>query len=216
MSLLLIFNQAEMRMAETRAVNRALRKAYGIGSVLARRASAVGARLRNRFLNSVGPCNPDRRCRKEPLMRTKIQGLSQATERNPLVEGPYRARVVRFGPAGHAAKPCRSSDVLDSRPCPLCRPLCAHRGSIATNGRSGSFAGSCRTSTTTAELLAADELDDRRVVGLEGVIRLAYWGNDGHRRLDVQGFAPSERWGDLIRSSTAQVKVFRKRHGLRP
>jgi hypothetical protein len=48
-----------------------------------------------------------------------------------------------------------------------------------------------------AELLAADELDDRRVVGLEGVIRLAYWGNDAHRRLDVQGFAPSERWGDL-------------------
>ena len=48
-----------------------------------------------------------------------------------------------------------------------------------------------------AELLAVDELDDRRVVGLEGVIRLAYWGNDGHRRLDVQGFAPSERWGDL-------------------
>ena len=48
-----------------------------------------------------------------------------------------------------------------------------------------------------AELLAADELDDRRVVGLEGVIRLAYWGNDGHRRLDVQGFAPRERWSDL-------------------
>ena len=48
-----------------------------------------------------------------------------------------------------------------------------------------------------AELLAADELDDRRVVGLEGVIRLASWGNEGHRRLDVQGFAPSERWGDL-------------------
>jgi hypothetical protein len=48
-----------------------------------------------------------------------------------------------------------------------------------------------------AELLAADELDDRRVVGLEGIIRLAYWGNNGHRRLDVQGFAPSDRWGDL-------------------
>jgi hypothetical protein len=48
-----------------------------------------------------------------------------------------------------------------------------------------------------AELLAEDELDDRQVVGLEGVIRLAYWGHDGHRRLDVEGFAPSERWGDL-------------------
>ena len=48
-----------------------------------------------------------------------------------------------------------------------------------------------------AELLAADELDDRRVVGLEGVIRPAYWGNNGYRRLDVQGFAPSDRWVDL-------------------
>ena len=48
-----------------------------------------------------------------------------------------------------------------------------------------------------AELLAADQLDDRCVVGLEGVIRLAYWDNNGHRRLDVQGFAPSDRWGDL-------------------
>ena len=48
-----------------------------------------------------------------------------------------------------------------------------------------------------AELLAAEELDDRGVVGLEGVIRLAYWGTNGYRRLDVQGFAPSEHWGDL-------------------
>jgi len=47
-----------------------------------------------------------------------------------------------------------------------------------------------------AELLAAEELDDGHVVGLEGVIRLAYWG-DARRRLDVEGFALSERWGHL-------------------
>jgi len=52
-----------------------------------------------------------------------------------------------------------------------------------------------------ADLLAAEELDGRRVVGLEGVIRLAYWGADGHRRLDVQGFAPAERWAGLCRES---------------
>jgi len=45
--------------------------------------------------------------------------------------------------------------------------------------------------------MAAEELDDRRVVGLEGVIRLAYWGMNGHRRLDAQGFAPAERWAEL-------------------
>jgi hypothetical protein len=47
--------------------------------------------------------------------------------------------------------------------------------------------------------MEAEELDDRRVVGLEGVIRLAYWGADGHQRLDVQGFAPSDRWEELSR-----------------
>jgi len=45
--------------------------------------------------------------------------------------------------------------------------------------------------------MAAEELDDRQVIGLEGVIRLAFWGTNGHRRLDVQGFAPKEEWVEL-------------------
>jgi hypothetical protein len=129
-------------------------------------------------------------------MRTKIQGLSQATERNPLVEGSYRARVVRFAPAGHAAKPCLAATFLILDPAPFAgryvrtRLYCHDRALWKLRWFLHDF-------NYDAELLAADELDDRRVVGLEGVIRLAYWGDDGHRRLDVQGFAPSERWGEL-------------------
>ena len=129
-------------------------------------------------------------------MRMKIQGLSQASERIPLVEGSYRARVVRFGPAGHAPKPCRAATFLILEPAPYAgryvrtRLYCHERALWKLRWFLNDF-------NYDAELLAADELDDRRVVGLEGVIRLAYWGSDGHRRLDVQGFAPSERWGDL-------------------
>jgi hypothetical protein len=129
-------------------------------------------------------------------MRTKIQGLSQATERNPRVEGQYRARVVRCGPAGHAGKPCLAATFLILEPAEYAgryvrtRLYCHDRALWKLRWFLHDF-------NYDAELLAADELDDRRVVGLEGVIRLAYWGNDGHRRLDVQGFAPSERWGDL-------------------
>ena len=54
-----------------------------------------------------------------------------------------------------------------------------------------------------AELMAAEELDDRRVVGLEGVIRLGYWGSDGHRRLDVEGFAATERWPEISQETQA-------------
>jgi len=129
-------------------------------------------------------------------MRTKIRGLNQVTERNPLVEGPYRARVVRFEPPGHAAKPCRRVTFLILDPAPYAGRYVRSRlyGHERALWKLRWF---LQDFNYAAELLAEDELDDRQVVGLEGVIRLAYWGHDGHRRLDVEGFAPSERWGDL-------------------
>lgn len=133
-------------------------------------------------------------------MRTKIQGLSQLSERIPPVEGLYRARVVRFEPAGHAAKPCRAATFLTLDPPQYAgrhvrtRLYCHERALWKLRWFLSDFGYD-------TDLLAAEELDDRCVVGVEGVIRLAYWGTDGHRRLDVQGFAPAERWADLCRES---------------
>ena len=129
-------------------------------------------------------------------MRMKIPGLSQVSERKSLVVGAYRARVVRFEPAGHAPNPCRAATFLILEPPAYAgrhvrtRLYCHERALWKLRWFLNDF-------KYDAELLAADELVDRRAVGLEGVIRLAYWGNDGRRRLDVQGFAPNERWGDL-------------------
>jgi hypothetical protein len=133
-------------------------------------------------------------------MRTKIQGLSQATERNPLVEGLYRARVVRFGPPGHAAKPCRRVTFLILDPAPYAGRYVRSR--LYWHERAlRKLRWFLQDFNYDAELLAEDDLDDRQVVGLEGVIRLAYWRHDGYRRLDVEGFAPSERWGNLSQQS---------------
>ena len=129
-------------------------------------------------------------------MRTRIQGLSQPSEPKPLVEGLYRARVVRFEPAGHAAKPCRTATFLILQPSGFSgryvrtRLYCHDRALWKLRWFLADFAYD-------AQLIQAEELDDRRVVGLEGVIRLAYWGRDGRRRLDVQGFAPAERWLEI-------------------
>jgi hypothetical protein len=134
-------------------------------------------------------------------MRIKIQGLNHTRERLPLVEGLYRARVARFEPAGHAAKPCRAASFLILEPPPFLgrhvrtRLYCHDRALWKLRWFLSDFGYD-------AELLAAEELDDRRVVGLEGVIRLAYWGTDGSRRLDVEGFAPSERWVELCPRET--------------
>ena len=71
----LIFNHAEMRMAETRAVNRALRKAYGI-ALCSLEELPPGPLAPRRFLSCAGPCSPRHPFRKESIMRIKIQGLN--------------------------------------------------------------------------------------------------------------------------------------------
>jgi hypothetical protein len=133
-------------------------------------------------------------------MRAKIQGLSQVSERLRLVEGLYRARVVRFEFARHTAKPCRAATFLILDPPQYAgryirsrlylheRALWKLRWFLIDFGYD-------------SELFNADELDDRQVMGLEGVIRLAYWGADGQRRLDIEGFAPISRWEELSRQT---------------
>jgi len=132
-------------------------------------------------------------------MRTRIQGLSQASERVPLVEGLYRARVVQFGPA---AKPCRAAQFLILDP-PEYRGRHVSTRLYCHDRALWKLRWFLKDFGYDAELLATEVLDDRRVVGLEGVIRLAYWGTDGHRRLDVQGFAPAERWAELAQEQAA-------------
>jgi len=135
-------------------------------------------------------------------MRTRIQGLSQPNQSKLLVEGLYRARVVRFEPAGHAAKPCRRATFLILEPAAYSglhirtRLYCHDAALWKLRWFLSDFGYD-------AELMAAEELDDRRVVGLEGVIRLGYWGSDGHRRLDVEGFAATERWPEISQETQA-------------
>jgi hypothetical protein len=122
--------------------------------------------------------------------------LNQASERKPLVEAQYRARVVKFEPAGHAAKPCRMATFLILEPGThsgrhvRTRLYCHDPALWKLRWFLSDFGYD-------PELLAAEELDDRRVVGLEGVIRLSYWGLNGNRRLDVQGFARLDRWAEV-------------------
>jgi hypothetical protein len=131
-------------------------------------------------------------------MRAKIQGLSQVSERVPLVEGLYRARVVRFEFAGHSAKPCRAVTFLILDPTRYAGRYVRSRLYLHEPAL-WKLRWFLMDFGYDSDLFNADELDDRRVLGLEGIIRLAHWGTDGRRRLDVEGFAPISRWEELSR-----------------
>jgi hypothetical protein len=98
-----------------------------------------------------------------------------------------------MGPAGHAAKTCLAATFVILEPLAFAgryirtRLYCHERAIWKLRWFLHAF-------NYDTQLLAAEEVDDLHVVGLEGIIRLAYWGNNGRRRLDVQGFAPNDRW----------------------
>ena len=54
-----------------------------------------------------------------------------------------------------------------------------------------------------ADLLDRDELDEKALAGLRGVVRVSYTNTlNGHRLLNLEAFAPADRW----KGSTTQSK----------
>ena len=47
------------------------------------------------------------------------------------------------------------------------------------------------------ESIERDELDERQVLGLEGVVKISNVVYDGMRLLRFDGFAPASRWEEL-------------------
>jgi hypothetical protein len=56
-----------------------------------------------------------------------------------------------------------------------------------------------------AELLGQDEIDDKNLVGLRGVIKVSHVVVNGSSLLNLDGFAPSSRWVQLSSESPASL-----------
>ena len=54
------------------------------------------------------------------------------------------------------------------------------------------------------DLLASDEIDTAELIGLRGVVKISHTVIDGTRRLNLDGFAPAGRWGELSESPSDQ------------
>jgi hypothetical protein len=52
------------------------------------------------------------------------------------------------------------------------------------------------------ELLGRDEIDDKSLVGLRGVVKISHMVLNGTSLLDLDGFAPASQWEELSTAST--------------
>ena len=50
-----------------------------------------------------------------------------------------------------------------------------------------------------SELLERDEIDEKRLIGLSGVVKITRTVRNGSCVLALDGFAPSSQWQELVR-----------------
>jgi hypothetical protein len=54
------------------------------------------------------------------------------------------------------------------------------------------------------ELIEHDEVDEKALAGLRGVVRLSHTALNGHSFVNLEGFAPSGQWEELLAGKEAQ------------
>jgi hypothetical protein len=73
--------------------------------------------------------------------------------------------------------------------------------------RCGNFAGSCVTLATIPNLMGKDEVDEKALVGLQGIVRISRTTLNGRCFLNLGGFAPASEWDELSGSLASSQEV---------
>jgi len=139
-------------------------------------------------------------------MRRYVSGLGQAsaTSTESLPDGLFLVRVGRVQYRWHAKKPYYAVlfTVLEPRPLSgnrlIGRLYCTAKVLWKLNWFLRDFGYD-------SELLGRDEIDDKKLIGLCGVIKVTHTVMNGTSLLDLDAFAPASRWEELSSAASEQA-----------
>ena len=146
-------------------------------------------------------------------MKRRIQGLHDADQSaaDQVRDGLFLVRVERAQHRWHARKPFYSLRFSVLKPKELSgqpitgRLYCTPRALWKLNWFLRDFGYD-------ADLLGRDELDEKSLVGLRGVVKISHVVVNGASLLNLDGFAPASQWEESSnpsRSSTSSTEVMR-------
>jgi len=138
-------------------------------------------------------------------MKRRISGLHDA-DRSPdeVNDGLYLLRVDRAQYRWHVQKPYYLLRFTVLEPKHLAGRSIA--GRIYCTARAmWKLSWFLRDFGYDTELLGRDEIDDKGLIGLRGVVKISYVVRHGLRILNLDGFAPASQWEELSTASAAKV-----------
>ena len=139
-------------------------------------------------------------------MKRRFPGLHQAAQPAEVPDGVYLVRIHRVQYRWHAQKPYYALQFAILEPKQLAESLISGR-IYCTEKALWKFSWFLRDFGYDAELLGRDELEERRLVGLTGVVKITHTTVNGTSLLNFDGFAPAARWEELSGAAGASSEV---------
>ena len=136
-------------------------------------------------------------------MRRRIQGLSERTQppAHAVPDGVFLVRVDQAQYRWHPAKPVYMLRLLVLEPQELAGRVIT--GRVYCNPKAlwklGWF---LRDFLYDPELLGREEVDEKALSGLRGVVKISHTTVNGASLLNLDGFAPASQWAELSSASS--------------
>jgi hypothetical protein len=140
-------------------------------------------------------------------MRRYLSGLGQAcaTSAEGLPDGLFLVRIERAQYRWHAQKPYYAFVFFIVEP----KPFAGHRFSgrlYCTPKALWKLNWFLRDFGYDPELLGRDEIDDKNLIGLSGVVKISRVVVNGTSLLNLDAFAPASQWEELSGTASEQIR----------
>jgi len=133
-------------------------------------------------------------------MKRRFPGLHQAAQPAEVPDGLYLVCIHRAQYRWHAQKPFYAVQFSVLEPQPLSGSVISGR-IYCTEKALWKLSWFLRDFGYDTELLGRDELEEKRLVGLSGVVKITHTIINGTSLLNFDGFAPAARWEELSGSA---------------
>ncbi len=140
-------------------------------------------------------------------MKRRFPGLHQAAQAAEVPDGIYLVRIQRAQYRWHQQKPFYALQFEVVEPKHFADRVISGR-IYCTEKAMWKLSWFLRDFGYDAELLGRDELEERALVKLHGVVKITHTTVNGTSLLNFDGFAPAARWEELSGSrATASSEV---------
>jgi hypothetical protein len=137
-------------------------------------------------------------------MKRRFAGLQETASANKVPDGIFLVRVEKAEYRWHAQKPFYILRLSILEPQELAGRLISGR-LYCTSKALWKLDWFLRDSLYDPELLGSEEIDEKALFGLRGVVKISQTTLNGRSLLNLDGFAPASQWEELSAASAPKA-----------